>query len=212
MTRVVVVDDHPLVLEGMKAVLEGNGDGEVEVVGAFRTAEDALDAVGRLRPHVAVVDVRLPGMTGIDACGLLRRRHAGVRVLVLSSFPSESTMVRALAEGADGFLVKESELSLVRQAVRSIAAGGTFIDPRLAVKLVARVTRTTNTRGPFGLTVQELRVLALLPGGHSNPEIARELGVAASTVKTHLRHVLEKLHVRDRTEAAAVAVREGLAS
>lgn len=207
--RVIVVDDHPVVLDGLRVILEGEPG--VEVVGCFRTAEGALEAVGRLRPQVAIVDVRLPGLTGPDACALLRRRRLGLRVVMLTSFPSEAAMVRALAQGADGFVVKESEPSLLRQAVRSVAAGGTFIDPRLAVKLVARVAKTGSARGPFGLTIQELRVLALLPGGLSNPEIARELGVAQSTVKTHMRHVLEKLHVRDRTEAAAVATREGLA-
>lgn len=207
--RVVIVDDHPIVREGLHAIMSAEAD--VTVVGQFGTAEEALEAMTRLQPDVAVVDVRLPKMSGVDACGLLLRRHPRIRVILLTSFPSEGAMVAALSYGAHGFLVKESEPSLLRQAVRAVAHGGTFIDPRIAAKLVSRVTRTGTARGPFGLTLQEMRVLALLPGGLSNSEIGKELGVSESTVKTHVRNLMAKLRVQDRAQAASIAVREGLA-
>jgi len=207
--RLVIVDDHPIVREGLQSIVASEAD--MTVVGQFTTAEEALDAMARLQPDVAIVDVRLPKMSGVDACGLVLRRHPHVRVILLTSFPSEGAMVAALSYGAHGFLVKESDPSLLRQAVRAVAQGGTFIDPRIASKLVSRVTKTGTARGPFGLTLQEMRVLALLPGGLSNSEIGKELGVSESTVKTHVRNLMAKLRVQDRAQAASIAVREGLA-
>ena len=119
-------------------------------------------------------------------------------------------MLSAFAAGARGFMVKDSDSALIRLAVRSVAQGGTFVDPRVAGKLVALAAKGTPARGPFGLSYQELRVLRFLPLGYSNREIGAELGISQETVKTHVRNTLRKLGVPDRAKAAAVAQREGL--
>jgi DNA-binding NarL/FixJ family response regulator len=120
-------------------------------------------------------------------------------------------MLRAFAAGAKGFLVKESDPEVLRQALRMVAAGNTFVDPQVAGKLVAVATKGRRARGPYGLTLQEMRVLELLPKGLSNREIGTELSVSVETVKTHVRNAMRKLQVGDRAEAAAIAIREGLA-
>lgn len=209
MIRILVVDDHPVVREGLVSVLAD--DPEFAVVGQAGSAEEAIQEASRLEPDVAVLDVRLPGMNGTDACGLLHAKHPRLRVIALTSFPNESTILAAFAAGARGFAVKESEPSVLRQAVRTVVGNGTYIDPRVAGKLVHLATRGRRAKGPLGLTLQEMRVAELLPRGLSNREIGRQLEISEQTVKTHLRNVMRKLGARDRTEAAALAQRQGLA-
>lgn len=209
MIRILVVDDHPVVREGLVSVLSDEPD--FAVVGQVGTAEQALTEATRLVPDVAVLDIRLPGMNGTDACAALRQRHPRLRVVALTSFANESTMLAAFASGAKGFAVKESEPGVLREAVRTVMTGGTFVDPRVAGKLVALATKGRRAKGPHGLTLQEMRVADLLPRGLTNREIGRELGISEQTVKTHVRQVMRKLDARDRTQAAALAQREGLA-
>lgn len=208
MTRVLLVDDHPVVREGIAAVLAT--DPNVEVVGYAGDAQEAFDAVKRLEPDVVVIDVRLPDMDGIDACEKLRIDWPDLRVMVVTRFANERVMMRAFDAGALAYLVKESEPLILRQALRIVANGGTFVDPRLADKLVASATRGRRTKGPYGLTSQEMRVVGLLPRGFSNREIAGELGVSVDTVKTHLSSAMRKLGVHDRAVVAALAVEKGL--
>lgn len=207
MIRVFLVDDHPLVREGVSAVLASEHD--VSVVGEAASAEQALTAVARTEPDVVLVDIRLPGMDGIDACQILRERHPAVKVIVVTGYRNGNLMIRAFDAGAKGFLIKESPADMLRQAVHVVAAGGTFVDPQVAGKLVAVATRGRRGRGPYGLTAQEMRVLELLPKGLNNREIGNELGLSPETVKTHLRHAMRKLQATDRTQAAAIVMREG---
>lgn len=207
--RILVVDDHPVVREGVAAVL--SDDPEFTVVGQVGTAEQALEELDRAEPEVVVLDIRLPGMNGTEACELITQRHPRVRVVALTSFANESTMLAAFAAGAKGFAVKESEPNVLRQAVRTVTSGGIYIDPRIAGKLVTLATKGRRAKGPHGLTLMEMRVADLLPKGLTNREIGRQLGISEQTVKTHLRNLMRKLGARDRTEAAALAQREGLA-
>ena len=207
MIRLVLVDDHPVVREGLGVILASESD--IEVVAMYADAETALEDMPSLAPDIVVLDVRLPGMSGVDACAVLRARNRNVRVILLTSFPSEGAMLSALANGARAFVVKESDPGTLRQAVRAVANGGTFIDPRLADRLVA-IAIKRGAKGPLGLTLQEMRVLAQLPQGMSNREIGRHLGLSEDTIKTHLRNAMRKLQAKDRTEAAAIAVRDGL--
>lgn len=207
--RILVVDDHPVVREGVAAVLADDPD--FTVVGQLGTAEAALEELARNEPDVLVLDIRLPGMNGTDACELVAQRHPRVKVVALTSFANENTMLAAFTAGAKGFAVKESEPSVLRQAVRTVSAGGIYIDPRIAGKLVMLATKGRRAKGPHGLTLMEMRVADLLPKGMTNREIGRQLGISEQTVKTHLRNLMRKLGARDRTEAAALAQREGLA-
>lgn len=207
--RVVLADDHPVVREGVASVL--TKDPSFRIVAEAPSAEEAVAAVVRHRPHVLVIDVRLGDLDGIDACSRVMSEVPTTRVLVLTRFAHESVMIRSFAAGAKGFLIKESDPDVLRQAVRVVAEGGTYIDPKVAGKLIDVATRGRRARGPYGLTLMEMRVLEHLPKGLSNREIGAELSVTQETVKTHVRSILQKLQVHDRAEASAIAIREGLA-
>lgn len=209
MIRILVVDDHPVVREGLVTVLSDEPD--FVVAGQAATAAEALSEAARVRPDVVVMDVRLPDRTGVEACADLARLAPGVRVVMLTSFPNDGVMMGSFAAGARGFVLKESQPAVIRQAVRTVAEGGTYADPKVAGKLVALATRGRRAKGPFDLTLQEMRVLELLPRGLTNHEIGDRLGIGENTVKTHLRNLMRKLDARDRVEAAAIALREGLA-
>lgn len=208
-TRIVLADDHPVVREGVAAVL--SKDPHLRVVAEAPTAEQALVEVARHRPDVLVIDVRLGELDGIEACARVTQDFPRVRTLVLTRFAHQSVMVRAFDAGAKGFLIKESEPETLRSAVRLVAEGRTYIDSKVAGKLVDMAAKGRRAKGPYDLTLMEMRVLELLPKGLSNREIGTELGVSYETAKTHVRHVMQKLHVHDRSEAAAIAIREGLA-
>jgi len=210
MIRILLVDDHPVVRDGLAAILTSEED--FRVVGQASTGQEALQlADDGQATDVVILDVRLPDMTGIALCSTLRQRSPRIRAIVFTSFPSDVTMLEAFAAGAKGFLAKESHVDSLRQAVRTVAEGGTFIDPRLAHKLVVLATKGRRAKGPFGLTMQEMRVLELVPRGLSNAQIGRELGISEQTIKTHLYSAMRKLGVSNRTEAASLARREGLA-
>jgi DNA-binding NarL/FixJ family response regulator len=209
MIRVVVVDDHPVVREGLAAVLSDEPD--FRIVGQAESGERVISEFERLLPDVVVVDLRLPGISGTETCQALKRMRPSTRVIILTSFPNDGAVMNAFVAGANGFLLKESDPTVLRQAVREVAKGETYVDPRIAAKLVAFASKGRRTKGPFDLTLQEMRVLEKLPRGFTNREIGRELGIAEDTVKTHLSHALRKINAKDRAEAAAFAMREGLA-
>jgi DNA-binding NarL/FixJ family response regulator len=206
---VLLVDDHPLLRQGVAQVL--NDADDLEVVGEEASAEAAFRSIDRVAPDIVVIDVELPGMDGVDACASMLHSHARLKVVILTRHTNEGVMLRALAAGAKGFLVKESDPDRLRHAVRTVADGGTYVDPQVTGKLVLLATKGRRARGPFGLTVQEMRVIELLPGGLTNAEIATELCLSVNTVKTHLRRAMSKMQVHDRTEAAVLAQREGIA-
>jgi DNA-binding NarL/FixJ family response regulator len=207
--RILIVDDHPVVREGLIAILGDEPD--FAVCGQAGTATEAIAEAARLRPDVIVLDVRLPGATGVEVCAELGERLPGTRVVMLTSFPNDGVMMNAFAAGARGFVLKESDPAVIRQAVRTVSDGATFADPKVAAKLVALAARGRRAKGPFDLTMQEMRVLELLPRGLTNHEIGDRLGIGENTVKTHLRNLMRKLGARDRVQAAAIALREGLA-
>lgn len=208
MTRILIVDDHPIVRQGLATVLADEPD--FRVIGEANSGETALREAERLRPDVVVLDFRLPGMSGMDACRELVRRHPNIKIVILTCYSDQGNLTSALGSGAAGFVLKESQPSVYRQAVRTVSSGETFTDPQIAEKLLALATRRRRVKGPFGLSDRELCVLERLPRGMTNREIGHELGITEDTVKTHLRNVLRKMNAKDRAEAAAVAVREGL--
>lgn len=209
MTDVLLVDDHPVVREGVAGVLKTDPD--INIVAEAGNADEAFAALKCHAPDVVMIDVRLPGLDGIDCCGSIVTSHPRTRVIVLTRFANESVMLRAFTAGARGFVVKESEPAIFRQAVRSVVSGGIFLDPSVTGKLIAIATKGRKAKGPYGLTIQQMRVLELLPKGLSNREIGKELGISDQTVKTHLRHAMRKIQAADRSEAAAIVIAEGLA-
>ena len=208
--RVLIVDDHAVVREGLRTFLELQ-DG-IEVVGEAADGEQALDRVAELRPDVVVMDLVMPKLDGVGAMRELQRLGHAPRVIVLTSFLDDDRLMPAIEAGAAGYLLKNVEPAELARAVRAAHAGEALLDPRVAARLVERIAgreRSAST-GLDELTRREREVLELIARGRSNKQIALELGVAEKTVKTHVGHLLAKLGVADRTQAALLAVREGL--
>ena len=214
--RVLVVDDHAVVREGLRTFLQLQ-DG-IEVVGEAADGEQAVARATELEPDVILMDLVMPQLDGIGAMRELRRRSSASRVIVLTSFLDDERLMPALEAGAAGYLLKDVEPAELARAVRSACADEALIDPTVASRLLhtlsgdrggARNSRSTNDSIET-LTRREREVLELIALGHSNKRIALELGVAEKTVKTHVGHMLAKLGVADRTQAALLAVQHGL--
>ena len=207
--EVLVVDDHAVVREGLRTFLELQ-DG-IEVVGEAADGEAAVREAERLRPDVILIDLVMPRLDGVGAMRELRRRLPATRVIVLTSFADDERLLGAIRAGAAGYLLKNAEPQEVVRAVRAANAGQALLDPTVAARVVESIADRDSVTGADTLTPREREVLALIARGRSNKLIARELGIAEKTVKTHVGHVLAKLGVTDRTQAAVIAVRTGLA-
>ena len=206
--RVLVVDDHAVVREGLRSFLDLQ-DG-IEVIGEASDGEEAVEAAARLRPDVVLMDLVMPRLAGVAAMRILRDRVPGARVIVLTSFLDDEKLLPALRAGAAGYLLKNTQPEELARAVRAAYAGEVLLDPVVAARLVEALA-VAGEDGPLDrLTPRELEVLGLVGRGYPNKRIAQELGVAEKTVKTHVGNLLAKLGVSDRTQAAVLAVREGL--
>ncbi|WP_372594848.1 response regulator [Actinotalea sp.] len=201
--RVVVVDDHPVVRAGLVGLLSGEPD--LEVVGEAADGTEALALVGSVGPDVVLMDLRMPGTDGATATGLISAQHPTVRVLVLTTYESDTDILRAVEAGAAGYLLKDTPREDLIEAVRGVARGETVLAPSVARRLVAQM-RQADQR----LTPRELEVLAGVARGGSNMQIGVELFITEATVKTHLLRIFAKLGVDDRTRAVTVAMERGL--
>ncbi|MGY1610214.1 MULTISPECIES: response regulator [unclassified Geodermatophilus] len=204
MIRVLVVDDHPVVRGGLVGWLAAQED--LDVVGEAGDGLEALARVAELSPDVVLMDLRMPRMDGVTAIERLAAAHPGVRVLVLTTYDTDADIVRAVAAGATGYLLKDAPLPQLADAVRAAARGETVLAPPVAARLVSQL-RAPAVEAP---TARELEVLAGVSRGLTNAEIGRELFIGEATVKTHLLRVFAKLGVDDRTRAVMVAVERGL--
>jgi two-component system, NarL family, response regulator LiaR len=204
---VLVVDDHAVVREGLRTFLELQEG--IEVCGEASDGVEATEAAARLRPDVVLMDLVMPRLDGIAAMRVLRERVPGARVIVLTSFLDDDKLLPALRAGAAGYLLKNAEPRELARAVRAAHAGEALLDPVVAARLVEALA-VGNDEPLDRLTPREREVLQLVGRGFPNKRIARQLGVSEKTVKTHVGHVLAKLGVTDRTQAAIVAVRAGL--
>jgi NarL family two-component system response regulator LiaR len=206
---VLIVDDHAVVREGLRTFLSLQ-DG-VEVVGEAANGREAIAEAQRLRPDVVLMDLVMPVMDGVAAMRELRVAVPSSRVIVLTSFAEDAQLLPAIQAGAAGYLLKDAEPQEIARAIRAAHAGEALLDPAVAAKLVAAIAGRPGESPPQHLTPREREVLELIARGFSNKRIARELGIAEKTVKTHVGHLLAKLGVSDRTQAALYAVRAGLA-
>ena len=204
--RVLVVDDHAVVREGLRAFLELQ-DG-IEVAGEAADGEEAIGVAERLDPDVVLMDLVMPKLDGLAAMRGLRERVPHARVIVLTSFLDDDKLLPALRAGAAGYLLKNAPPPEVARAVRAAHAGEALLDPVVAARLVETLAGDGDPLDR--LTPREREVLELIGRGFPNKRIARRLEVSEKTVKTHVGHVLAKLGVTDRTQAAVVAVRAGL--
>jgi NarL family two-component system response regulator LiaR len=206
--RVLIVDDHAVVREGLRTFLELQ-DG-IAVAGEAADGEQAVMQAEALRPDVVLMDLVMPRLDGVGAMRELRRRLPDTRVIVLTSFAEDERLLPAIQAGAAGYLLKNVAPPELARAVRAAHAGEALIDPVIAARLVDAIAQPAGEPAPERLTAREQEVLALIARGYSNKRIALELGIAEKTVKTHVGHVLAKLGVTDRTQAAVHAVRMGL--
>jgi two-component system, NarL family, response regulator LiaR len=208
--RVLIVDDHSVVREGLRAFLELQEG--LEVVGEAADGEEAIDAATRLRPDVILMDLVMPRLGGVAAMRRLREQLPDARIIVLTSFLDDDKLLPALRAGAAGYLLKKAEPHEIARAVRAAHAGEALLDPVVAARLVETLAADDGPEPLDRLTPREREVLVLIGRGFSNKRIASELELSEKTVKTHVGHVLAKLGVTDRTQAAVVAVRAGIVS
>jgi DNA-binding NarL/FixJ family response regulator len=206
--RVLLIDDHAIVREGLRALLED--EAEVEVVGEAASAADGLAAAERLKPDLVVTDLRMPGMPITEAIAQMRQRQPELKILVFTSFIEDPQALAALEAGAGGLLLKDARGDEIRSALKAIAAGEAWLSPKMQ-RSVLDALRASRQEDPLKvLTVREREVLNLIGEALSNKEIGRRLNLTEGTVKGYVSTVLEKLGLADRTEAALLAVKQGL--
>ena len=200
-TRILLVDDHAVVREGLASLLQRQGD--LLVVAEAADGASAIRLYRQHRPDLVVLDLRLPDMDGVEVTAAIRAEFPQARLLVLSSFDGDEDIYRALKAGARAYVLKDSTREELLAAVRTVAAGQRSLSAAVAERLAERVTGSE-------LTARELAVLRQIVGGRSNKQIASALSISEGTVKTHVKSILAKLDVEDRTEAAVLALRRGL--
>jgi DNA-binding NarL/FixJ family response regulator len=201
--RILVVDDHFMVRMGLSASL--NVESDLEVVAEAGNGEAAIEAYRKHHPTLVLMDLRLPGMSGIDCTAAILREYPDARILMLSTHCNEEEVYRALQAGARGYIVKSILREELLRAVRAVHEGQQYVDPIVASQLAER-------RSHRSLSTREVEVLQMVARGLGNKEIASALSIAEVTVKLHVSHVLEKLSVKDRTQAATAALQRGIIS
>jgi DNA-binding NarL/FixJ family response regulator len=199
----VVADDHPAVLEAIAALLVESG---IDVVARGRDGDEALAEIESLRPQVALIDIRMPKLGGIELARRAKRSAPETAVLLYTAYGDSALLTEALDAGVGGFVLKEAPLEDLLRALETVAAGGTYVDPVLAGALAAATVEPTVPQ----LTPRERDVLRLLANGQSNEEIGKELFISPETVRTHIRKAMDKLGADTRTQAVATALRHGL--
>ncbi len=203
--RILIVDDHAVVRQGLKMFLATDPD--LEVIGEAGNGQEALLSVAKLQPDVVLMDLLMPVMDGITAIGQLRRQFPDTEVIALTSVLEDASVTGAVRAGAIGYLLKDTEADELIRAIKAAAAGQVQLSPKAAERLMREI-RTPDS--PDKLTQRETDVLRLLAAGRSNKEIALELVIGETTVKTHVSNVMMKLGVSSRTQAALYAVKIGL--
>jgi len=201
--RILVVDDHPIVRGGVVALLADTAD--MTVVGQAPSGEEAVRLALELKPDVVLMDLRMPGIDGDEATARILAERPGIRVIILTTYETDTSILTAIEAGASGYLLKAAPQEELLAGIRSVARGEVALAPSIAAMLVKRVATPSVTLSP-----RETEVLRLVAQGQSNPAIASTLFVGEATVKTHLLHVFEKLGVSDRTRAVTRAMELGL--
>ena len=218
--RVLAADDQRVVREGLAMLLGLLPD--VEVVGTAADGEEALTLAGELRPDVILMDLRMPRVDGVEATRRLRASHPEIKVVVLTTYADDRSVIDALRAGALGYLTKDAGADEIRQALQRVASGQASLDPAVQMHLVEAIATTATaattdatsapaaSQLPDGLTPREVEVLGLIGAGLSNTEIAAQLFVSEATVKSHVNHMLPKIGARDRAQAVGYDYRHGL--
>jgi len=198
---VLCVDDHPLLREGIAALVKSQRD--MRLVGQVGRGRDGLISFRERRPEVTLMDLRLPDMSGIDAMLAIRSESPDARVIILTTFEGDVEMRRALEAGAQGYLLKTTPPKELLEGIREVHAGRKRIPAEVGSQLAEHM-------GDESLTVREVEVLQQIAGGNRNQDIAQRLFISEETVKVHVKHIMEKLGARDRTQAVAIGIRRGI--
>ena len=218
--RVMIVDDHLIIREGLRLMLEEVGE-EFQVVGDATDGEAALQLVGQLQPDVVLMDLRMPNMDGITAIEHIRRQHPQVAIIILTTYNEDDLMIRGLQAGACGYLLKDTGLETLLNAIRAAARGEMLIQPDIMARILS-YTRSQHFPSPppplsthnhyktFDLTERELEVLTGVARGERSKDIARHLGISERTVRAYLTNIYTKLNVTSRASAVTTAIRYGL--
>ena len=201
--RILVVDDHPVVRAGLTSMLATQPD--LEVVGSASSGEEAMEALATNQVDVLLLDLRMPGMTGIDVLHAIKKDGIEARPIILTSFETDEDIYRSVQAGAQGYLLKDTSLKEMTEAILTVHAGRRYIPRPIASRLAERMMRTD-------LTAREFEILQLLAKGLTNKQIGHVLGISEHTVRNHVNSVIDKLEVSDRTEAATTAIQRGLIS
>jgi DNA-binding NarL/FixJ family response regulator len=204
--RIVVVDDHPVVRQGLVAVLEDQAD--FEVVGSFGSAREAVQHVARLAVDVVLLDLEMPELDGVESIPLIHKERGQAGVLVFTAYDTEERVLGAIRAGARGYLLKGASADEIARAVRAVHGGGSYLEPRVAARLTAEVA--TPHRSGTTLSEREREVLRLVADGLPSKQIARELSISERTVKFHVNSIFHKLGAENRAQAVALAAQRGL--
>lgn len=212
--RVIAIDDHPLVREGLRLMLATSED--LIMIGEAADGASAIQLIGESAPDVVLLDLRMPGMSGMEVLEHIRKTWPEIAVLILTTYDEDELMMHGLQLGACGYLLKETPLDTLFHAIRTAARGEIVIQPEIMARILAHTTyassptRTTHTQGYMELTRRELEVLAGVARGERSKEIARRLGITERTVRAYLTNIYTKLNVESRSEAIAVALKQGI--
>lgn len=210
MIKVLIIDDHEIVREGIKTILQAEPD--LEVVGESGTAEQLTRLVNQTRPDIVLLDARLPGVSGAEACRRLTVSHPDVAVLMISTYSDQPLVEECIKAGAKGYVVKDIERFTLKESIRAIHAGGGAVSPAVAATVLERLRATDEVPtqpSSIPLSNTQLEIVRLIAAGFSNREIADRVHLSQNTVKSHVQEIFRKLDVGNRVEAALMATRKG---
>lgn len=204
--RVLIVDDQPLICDGISKLLEG--EKEIQVIGTAYSGEEAIEKANKLKPDIILMDIRMPGIDGIEATKIIKSNNPSIQIIAISVYEEDELVIQMFQAGAVGYILKDISLENLVKAIKNVYKGNTMINPGVSRKLVRMLTEDKNT--DTVLTPREVEILRELARGKSNKEIGEKLYLSESTVKTHISHIFQKIGVRSRSEAILYAVKRGL--
>jgi two-component system, NarL family, response regulator DegU len=208
--RALIVDDHPVTREGLRTLLELSGDDAVIVVGEAGSGEEAVLQVIQLEPDVVFMDVRMPGISGIEATKQIRKANPGTKVILITIDESRGAISEAIQAGVSGYLLKDASADALVDAAKQAVEGRAVIHPQLTKTFIEEVQHADEAPTTTPLSKREREILQMVANGSTTKEVARDLGISPHTVKTHLERIFEKLGANDRAQAVAIAIRTGL--